>query len=138
MSYSSPRPGPGKALRRTAVTPPGGSTACLEGRIRSVRSGDHDKRDGHRRRIHIVAGGQLRSGRVILVPCPYADLSSEVQWPHRVALIGIVDRQCGHSLVVGTAAGASSFFLRAFMPRIRKKMAKATMRKLTMVLISSP
>ena len=48
-----------------------------------------------------------------LARCPmsrYAAVSSEVQWAQRVALIGTVDRQYGHSLVVGAAGGASSFF----------------------------
>ena len=34
---------------------------------------------------------------------PYAAFSSDVQCGHRVALIGMLDRQYRHSLVVGTA-----------------------------------
>jgi hypothetical protein len=51
----------------------------------------------------------------------------------------MVDRQSGHSLVVGSAGGASSSFLSLLNPRTtKKKMAKAMMRKLTMVFTNSP
>jgi len=52
--------------------------------------------------------------------------------------MGMADRQCGHSFVAGAVAGASSFFFKEFIPRIRKKMAKATIRKLTTVFTNSP
>jgi hypothetical protein len=38
----------------------------------------------------------------------YAYLISEVQWPQRVALRGMVERQKGHSLVVGAAGAAAA------------------------------
>ena len=56
----------------------------------------------------------------------------------RTARMGIEEKHCGHSFVVGSAAGASSCFLSLLMLRIRMKMANATMRKLTMVLINMP
>src|SRR4030067_2639342 len=71
-------------------------------------------------------------------PVGYAALRSDVQWPHFFAWIGIVDRQCGQSFVVGTASGASSFFLRLLMPRTTKKMANAMMRKFTIVFTNIP
>jgi len=41
--------------------------------------------------------------------CSGTITSSEVQYGQRVALIGMLDRQYGHSLVVGAGGGASSF-----------------------------
>ena len=64
--------------------------------------------------------------------------NSEVQNAHRVALIGIVEKQWGHSLVVGSSAGASASRLRLLRPRMIRKTAKATMTKLMIVLINIP
>src|SRR5579871_3869796 len=52
----------------------------------------------------------------------YAALNSEVQCGQRVALMGIVEAQYGHSFVVGAAAGASSLRLSWLMPRTRRKL----------------
>ena len=64
--------------------------------------------------------------------------SSEVQLGQRLALIGISVRQNGHSLVVGSSGGASSSRLRLFMPLISINTAKATIRKLTILLKKTP
>ena len=63
-------------------------------------------------------------------------LSSEVHWGQRVAFRGTVDRQKGHSFVVG-AAGASSRF-RELICLMSTKTAKATMRKVTIELMNRP
>jgi hypothetical protein len=54
---------------------------------------------------------------------------SKVQFAHLAALIAIVERQWGPSLVVGSA-GAFSFLLMVFMPLIRRNTEKATIKKL--------
>jgi hypothetical protein len=65
-------------------------------------------------------------------------VNSEVQNPHRVALTGITEKQRGHSLVVGSGGGASSFLFSELMPLIRRKTANATIRKLMTVFIKTP
>src|SRR4030067_2079311 len=65
-------------------------------------------------------------------PVGCAACRSDVQWPHFFAWIGIADRQCGQSFVVGTAGGDSSFFLSRLMLRTMKKMGDAMVRKFTM------
>jgi len=55
---------------------------------------------------------------------------SEVQLGHRVALIAMVLKQKGHSLVVGSAGGTASFRCRLLIPLISRKTAKATIKKL--------
>ena len=55
-----------------------------------------------------------------------------------VALMGITEIQCGHSLVVGSSGGASSCLFSEFIPLIRRKTAKAIIRKLMTVLINKP
>ena len=61
----------------------------------------------------------------------YADFaSSEVQWPHRVALMGMVIRQNAHSFVLGSAEGTSSSRFIRLMALISKNTATATIKKL--------
>jgi hypothetical protein len=55
-----------------------------------------------------------------------------------VALIGILVRQYGQSLVVGSDGGASSFFLSLFIFRITIKIAKAMTIKLIIVFMKTP
>jgi hypothetical protein len=50
----------------------------------------------------------------------------------------MVEKQKGHSLVVGAAGGASCCRLIAFIPRTSRKTAKATIRKLMIALKKSP
>lgn len=69
---------------------------------------------------------------------PYAELMSEVQKPQRVALIGISEKQCGHSLVVGSSGGASSSLFSELIPLMSRKTANATIRKLMIVLMNIP
>ena len=64
--------------------------------------------------------------------------SSEVQFGQRLALIAMVEKQKGHSLVVGSAGGASSWRLRLFMPLISMNTAKATIVKLITALKNTP
>jgi hypothetical protein len=45
----------------------------------------------------------------------------EVQKGQRVALIGIAEKQNGHSLVVGAEAGASAFFFILLIQRMTRK-----------------
>jgi hypothetical protein len=61
-----------------------------------------------------------------------------VQNAQRFALIGTAERQCGHSFVVGAAGAGSSFLFRRFTFRMSRKTAKATMRKLMIVLMKTP
>jgi NAD(P)H-nitrite reductase large subunit len=61
-----------------------------------------------------------------------------VQCPQRFAKIGIVDRQWGHSLVVGSSGGASSSRCSLLMARIKRNTANATMTKLIMVFMKTP
>src|SRR5262249_11075110 len=63
--------------------------------------------------------------------------SSDVQCGHRVAFRGTAEMQYGHSFVVGEAAG-SGFLVKRLTWRIKRKMAKATMRKSMTVLRNSP
>ena len=46
--------------------------------------------------------------RVILYCAVYFAFRSEVQLGQRIAFIGILEKQYGHSFVVGAAAGATS------------------------------
>jgi len=65
--------------------------------------------------------------------------SSEVQYGQRVALIGMLDRQYGHSLVVGAGGGASSFpWLMRLTRRTTKKITRDTIRKSRTLLIKIP
>jgi len=68
----------------------------------------------------------------------YGDSSSEVQCGQRVALIGMLNRQYGQSLAVGSAGGASSFLLSMLICRMRRNTAKATMMKLMSVFTNTP
>jgi hypothetical protein len=61
-----------------------------------------------------------------------------VQWAHLAALIGNVERQWAHSLVVGSSGGASSFLFSVFKPLTSRKTATATIKKLMTVLINKP
>lgn len=72
------------------------------------------------------------------ITATYGNDSSAVQYAQRVALIAIVEKQCGHSLVVGSGGGASSSLLSLFTPRTSKKTEKATMRKLVTVFKKMP
>jgi hypothetical protein len=67
-----------------------------------------------------------------------ADLISDVQLGHLVALIGIVVKQTVQSFVVGSGGGASSFAFNLFICCISRNIANATMRKLMIVLINVP
>ena len=71
-------------------------------------------------------------------PILYGTFNSEVQYAHRVALTGIVDRQWGHPFVVGSAAGASLSRLSLFILRMRRNRAKAIIRNEMMVLTKTP
>jgi hypothetical protein len=55
-----------------------------------------------------------------------------------VALSGIIERQWGQSLVVGSAGGASSCLFILFIPLMSMNTEKATIRKLMMVLKKAP
>lgn len=57
--------------------------------------------------IHEGHGLPFLSG--MAVRPSYAAFISDVQWPQRVALRGMVERQKGHSLVVGAAGAAASW-----------------------------
>ena len=61
-----------------------------------------------------------------------------MQNAQREALIDMVEKHFGHSLVVGSAGGASSSLLSLLSPRISIKTAKATIKKLIIVLIKIP
>src|SRR5919201_632280 len=61
---------------------------------------------------------------------PYAACKSTVQCAQRVALMGMVDKQYGQSLVVGSPDGVSCLLLSRLTPFTSKKMTKAMMRKL--------
>jgi len=65
-------------------------------------------------------------------PVPCGHFSSDVQWAQRVALIGMADKQCGQSLVVG--AGADAGFFIAFIWRMSKKSTNAMIKKFRIVL----
>jgi hypothetical protein len=73
-----------------------------------------------------------------LYPGAYALFNSEVQLGQRVAWMGIAVKQKEQSLVVGTAGGASSCLFKRLILRITIKMAKATIRKLMIVLMNTP
>ena len=68
----------------------------------------------------------------------YDAVSSDVQFGQRIAVIGIVDMQKEHSLVVGSSSGASSSACILLIPLMSIKTAKATMRKLITVFIKTP
>ena len=55
-----------------------------------------------------------------------------------MALREMVDRQKGHSLVVGSAGGATFSPFMRLRPLITRNTAKAMMRKLMMVLMKIP
>ena len=69
--------------------------------------------------------------------CLYAAVSCEVQWGQRLAWMGMVVKQKGHSLVLGSAAGCFSRFM-WLMPLMTRNTAKAMMIKLMMVLMKTP
>src|SRR5512139_145166 len=71
-------------------------------------------------------------------PQRMAAQSCEVQFGQRLAGMGMAVQQKGHSFVVGAAAGAGASRFILFMPRITRKIAKATIRKLMMVLTNTP
>jgi hypothetical protein len=60
-----------------------------------------------------------------------------VQYPHFFAASGIGMAHCGQSLVVGGAAGAGLASHR-FTKRNNRKIAKATIRKFTIVFRNNP
>ena len=62
--------------------------------------------------------------------------SSEVQFGQRFALMGIIVKQKGHSLVTG--GGASSSLVSLFKKRITVKIARAIIKKLIIVLMNTP
>ena len=61
-----------------------------------------------------------------------------MQCGQRVALIGIDERQYGHSLTTGAAAGFSSPRRILFTARTIRKTTKATIRKLITALKKRP
>src|SRR5581483_8953544 len=61
---------------------------------------------------------------------------SAVQWAHLLALSGIVERQCGQSLVVGAAAGFGA--VSALICRMIRNSTKAMIRKLITALMKRP
>src|SRR5581483_6549256 len=63
---------------------------------------------------------------------------SAVQWAHLLALSGIVERQCGQSLVVGAAAGAGFGAVSALICRMIRNSTKAMIRKLITALMKRP
>src|ERR1017187_3536345 len=69
-----------------------------------------------------------------------AHFTSEVQWGQRVALIGMVEKQRGHSFVVGSAAtgACSSRCFMVFIALMTRKIQNATMRKSMIVLMNEP
>ena len=67
-----------------------------------------------------------------------SDSTFDVHMGQRTALMGISLAHWGQFLVVGSAGGASSLRLAAFMLLTSMKMAKATMRKLITVLMKTP
>ena len=62
----------------------------------------------------------------------------DVQNAQRFALIGIALKQCGHSFVVGSAAGASSFRFKLLSHLMIINTANATIKKLMIVLMNTP
>jgi hypothetical protein len=60
---------------------------------------------------------------------------SDVQCGQRVALIGIVIEQNGHSFETGSGPGD---FLKLLIARTKRKMQNATMRKLTTSVTKAP
>ena len=76
--------------------------------------------------------------RRLLEAADYAAASSEVQKAQRVALMGMADRQRGHSLVVGSSGGASSFFCSLVKFRMMRKTQKAMMMNVMMVMRKGP
>ena len=65
-------------------------------------------------------------------------VSAEVHWGHRVALIEMVLKRWGHSLVVGSAGGASCCCLNLFILLTRINTARETIKKLITVLRNTP
>lgn len=63
---------------------------------------------------------------------------SDVQWEQRVALMEMVEKQNGHSFVVGSSGSVSSLRFNWLIPRINRNTQKATMIKLIIVLIKIP
>jgi hypothetical protein len=59
-----------------------------------------------------------------------------VQLGQRVALIGIAEKQYGHSLVAGAAAGTG--FFHRFTWRITRKITNATIKKSITVFRNNP
>jgi hypothetical protein len=70
----------------------------------------------------------------------YAVFNSEVQLGQREALMAILEKQNGQSLVVGAAAtfGASARRRMLLIARMRRKTAKATIKKVMMLLMKAP
>lgn len=62
--------------------------------------------------------------------------NSEVQLGQRTALIGMIEKQKGHSFVTGTVGGVCRFSL--FTLLTRRNIEKDTIKKVTTVLIKSP
>jgi len=85
---------------------------------------------------HGLAIPSVRYAGSFPYPVARGHFSSEVQCAQRVAFIGIADRQCGQSLVVG--AGADAGFFSAFIWRMSKKSANAMIKKLRIVLKKIP
>src|SRR6476646_6111437 len=60
-----------------------------------------------------------------------------VQWPQRLAWIGMLIAHCGQSFIVG-GAGAAGFVVQRLTMRTRRNTAKALMRKLMIVFKNTP
>ena len=96
---------------------------------------------GFRMKWPAANGGDRPRKRRTRIRAFYASLtlpSSEVQCAQRVALMGMLLRQWGHSLVVGSAGGASSSRFSLLMPLMSRNTAKATIRKLITALMNTP
>ena len=65
-------------------------------------------------------------------------LSVEVQCAHLVAFIGMLEKQYGHSLVVGAGGRVSSFFFSLLKDFTTIKTANATIKKLITLFIKTP
>ncbi|HQV62383.1 MAG TPA: hypothetical protein PKV19_00170, partial [Anaerolineales bacterium] len=55
--------------------------------------------------------GLLPAGCICLFACVRSYFNSDVQFGQRVALMGIMLKQCGHSFMTGSATGSGFFIL---------------------------
>jgi len=81
--------------------------------------------------------GLIAAYELLVLP-GHAGLSSEVQCPHLVAVMEIVETQYGHAFVVGAGGGAASCLLSWLTARMSRKTANATITKLMTALTNTP